>query len=289
MDETSALDILRKTLEFYGLIRAGETDNTLLTDITTAWREQRITPNDSIDQIGIVMRDSQAFKDRFPANEALRAAGKPQRSISQYLALEADYANVMRANGIPAGFYDDPVTDFQQLIAGDVSPLEVQNRVEQGYRAVRDADPEVVRQFQELYGVNEGALAAYFIDPERMRPQMDQFALQRQAQSAAVAAQARLQGGLELSRAEAESLTAQGVTGEQAARGFAQLQGTQELFTPLAGEEEITRQQMIEGVVGTRAEAAQRIATRSRRRRAAFEQGGGFATGQTGIAGLTEA
>lgn len=282
--EDSALDILRQTLAFYGL-----SDTELLNDVSNAWRDQRITPNMDIDEIGIVMRDSEAFKRRFPANEALRAAGKPQRSVSQYLALEADYANVMRANGIPAGFYDDPVTDFQALIAGEVSPMEVQSRVEQGFRAVRDADPEVVKQFQELYGVNEGALAAYFIDPERMRPQMDQFALQRQAQAAQVAAQARLQGGLTVSREEAETLAAQGVTSQAAAQGFAQLQASQELFTPLAGEEEITRQQMLEGVVGTRAEAAQRIATRARRRRAAFEQGGGLATSAQGVVGLTEA
>ena len=282
--EDSAFEIIKKTLDFYGL-----REQDLLDDLKTAWTNQQIVPGMGIDEIGIVMRESAAFKRRFPANEALRAAGKPQRSVSQYLALEADYANVMRANGIPAGFYDDPVTDFQSLIAGEVSPMEVQSRVEQGFRAVRDADPEVVKQFQELYGVNEGALAAYFIDPERMRPQMDQFDLQRQAQAAQVAAQARLQGGLTVSREEAETLAAQGVTSQAAAQGFAQLQASRELFTPLAGEEEITRQQMLEGVVGTRAEAAQRIATRARRRRAAFEQGGGLATSQQGVVGLTEA
>lgn len=283
MEET-ALDILRKTLEFYGL-----TDKALLDDVANAWRSQRITPNDSIDQIGIVMRDSEAFKKRFPANEKRAAAGLPQRTVSEYLRLEADYAATLRAYGMPQGFYDDPVTDFENFISGDVSPNELSFRLEEGYRAVKDADPEVVKQFQELYGVGEGALAAYFIDPERMRPQMDQFALQRQAQSAAIAAQARVQGGLQLTTQEAESLAAQGATPQAAAQGFAALQGTQELFQALPGEEEITRQQMIEGVVGTRAEAAQRIARRQRRRRAEFESGGGFAAGQTGISGLETA
>jgi hypothetical protein len=113
--------------------------------------------------------------------------------------------------------------------------------------------------------------------------------LQRQAQSAAVAAQARLQGGLSLSREEAESLTAQGLSPEGAMAGFAQLQQTQELFNPLQGEEEITRQQMIEGVTGTRAEAAQRIARRARQRRATFESGGGFGATKEGVTGLQEA
>jgi len=282
--EDSALDIIKKTLAFYGL-----SDPTLLTDVENAWRGQQITPEMNIDQIGIVMRDSQAFKDRFPANDTLRNAGKPQKSISEYLRLEADYAATLRGYGLPAGFYDDPVTDFQNFITNDVSPNEVAFRAEQGYRAVRDADPEVVKQFKELYGVDEGALAAYFIDPDRMRPQMDQFAAQRQAQAAQVAAQGRLQAGLNLTRQEAESLVAQGASPEAAAQGFAQLQGTQELFQAVPGEEEITRQQMIEGVVGTRAEAAQRIARRARRRRAEFEGGGGFATSQTGIAGLEQA
>jgi len=282
--EDSALDIIKKTLAFYGL-----SESDLLADVESAWRGQQITPDMGIDQIGIVLRDSAAFKRRFPANDALRAAGKPQQSVSQYLRLEADYAATLRAYGLPPGFYDDPVTDFQNFIVNDISPDEVAFRAQQGYRAVKDADPEVVRQFKELYGVDEGALAAYFIDPDRMKPELDKFALQRQAQSAAVAAQARLQGGLNLSRQEAESLTAQGLTSEGAMAGFAQLQQTQELFNPLQGEEEINRQQMIEGITGTRAEAAQRIARRARQRRATFESGGGFATSQTGVTGLQEA
>jgi len=148
--EDSALDIIKKTLAFYGL-----SDTTLLADVETAWRGQQITPNMDIDQIGIVLRDSEAFKRRFPANEALRNAGKPQLSISQYLRLEADYASTLRGYGLPPGFYDDPVTDFQNFIINDVSTDEVAFRAEQGYRAVRDADPEVVRQFKELYGVDE--------------------------------------------------------------------------------------------------------------------------------------
>lgn len=282
--EDSAFDIIKKTLAFYGL-----SDSALLTDLETAWRGQQIVPGMSIDEIGIVMRDSAAFQKRFPANQTLRDAGKPQLSVSEYLRLEGSYKQVLQGYGLPAGFYDDPVTDFQTFIANDVSPDEVAFRAEQGYRAVRDADPEVVKQFKELYGVDEGALAAYFIDPDRMRPQMDRFAAQRQAQAAQIAAQGRLQAGLQLTAQEAESLAAQGASPQAAAQGFAELQGTQELFQTMPGEEQITRQQMIEGVIGTRAEAAQRIARRARRRRAAFEEGGGFATSQTGISGLEQA
>lgn len=282
--EESALDIIKKAFEFFGL-----KDPELLADVERVWRGQQLPANPTVDDVGIVLRDSAALKRRFPANEKLRAAGKPQYSISEYLRLERDYEAKLRAYGLPLGFYDDPITDFQNFIANDVSPEEVEFRVAEGYRAVRDADPEVVKQFKELYGVDEGALAAYFIDPDRMRPEMDKFALQRQAQAAQVAAQGRLQGGLDLTRQEAESLVAQGASPQAAAQGFAALQGTQELFQALPGEEEITRQQMIEGVVGTRAEAAQRIARRARRRRAEFEAGGGFATSQTGISGLQQA
>ena len=270
----SAFKILQDTLEFYGL-----SDPEFLSSVKGLWTNKTISPGSSIDDIGIQLRDTKAFNDRFPANKTLKDAGKPQFSVSQYLRMESDYKQRLQSANLPANFYDSPA-DFQQLIANDVSPEELQGRIDQGYQAVKNASPTVIAEFKRLYGVGEGDLAAYFIDPERARPTFDRYEAQRQAQAAAVSSQAQAQAGLALTAQESEALVRSGITETQAQAGFEQISAQQELFNPLQGEQAISREQQIAGTFGTNAEARKAIATRKRSRQAAFETGGSFASTQ---------
>lgn len=270
----SAFGIIKSTLEYYGL-----SDSDLLSSVKTLWESKTIAPGMSVDDIGIQLRDTPAFNKRFPANKTLKDQNKPQFSVSQYLRMEADYKQRLQAANMPAGFYDDP-TDFQQLIANDVSPEELQGRIDQGYQAVKNASPAVIAEFKRLYGVGEGDLAAYFIDPQRARPTFDRYEAQRQAQAAAVSSQAQIQAGIALTAQESEALVRSGITEAQSQAGFEQISAQQELFNPLQGEQAISREQQIAGTFGTNAEARKAIASRKRSRQAAFETGGGFATSQ---------
>ena len=284
MEDQSAFDILVETLKFYGLIT--DTDQTLFNDVKTAWLGKTIGPDSTIDDIGIQLRDSPSFQARFPANKQLQAQGKPQYSVSEYLRLESSYKSRLQEAGMPPGFYDQP-QDFQNFIVNDVSPDEVGARASLGYQAVKQSSPQVVAEFKRLYGVNEGELAAYFIDPERMRPTFDRYEAERQARSAQIAAQATQQAGLTVTQQQAEDLARAGITQDQAQAGFTTLGETQELFsTTLAGETAITQQEQIAGTFNTNAEARQKIAARRRGRQAAFETGGGFAETKEGATGL---
>ena len=285
MEDQSAFDIIISTLKYYGLLK--DNDTALFDTIKTAWTGKVIGPNSTVDDIGIQLRNDPTFQARFPANQALKAAGKPQYSVSGYLRLEGEFKAALQEAGLPAGFYDD-ATDFQAWIAGGTSVNEVKDRAQLGYQAVRQSNPQVIAEFKRLYGVSEGELAAYFIDPERMRPTFDRYEAERQARSAQISAQATQQAGFTLGQQQAEELARAGVTQEQAQAGFTALGDTQELFqTSLAGEQQITQQEQIAGTFNTNAEARQKIAARRRGRQAAFESGGGFATGQTGVAGLS--
>lgn len=285
-ENTSALDIIKKTLAFFGL-----SDEALNREIDTLWRNKTITGNTPLDQIGIQLRDTKAFNDRFPANNALRAAGKPQYSVTEYLRLEADFQSRLQAAGMPKGFYDSP-QDFQTWIAEGVSPNELQGRIDAGYQAVRNAPKTVVDEFKRLYGASEGDLAAYFLDPERARPTFDQYEAQRQARAAMVASQAQQQAGITLGAQQAEELVRAGVTSQEAAQaGFTAISDQQQLFATTTAEEAmgqraITREEQIAGTFGTNAEARKKIAERKRQRQAAFEQGGGFVTTKEGVSGL---
>lgn len=278
----TAFDIIKKTLEYYGL-----KDKKFLGEVETLFTGKVISDKSTIDDIGVAMQNTDAFAERFPANKILRDANKGQKSVSEYLRLEADYKNILSSAGMPPGFYDDP-KDFQNWIANDTSPLEIQGRVEQGYQAVKNASPQVVEQFKRLYGASEGDLAAYFIDPERAKPTFDRYQAQREARAAVVASQAQQQANIALTAQQSEELVRAGITSqEQAQAGFMDIQNQQELFNPMtAGETAITQQEQIAGVFGTNAEARQKIAARKRGRQAAFEQGGSFIPTQTGVASL---
>jgi len=277
MAEQDAKAIIKTMLDRYQLGDLSDQVWKLISDET-------LPQNADIDLIGDALRDTELFKKRFPANAARAKAGLPELTVSEYVGLERGYANAMRGSGLPAGFYDDP-TDFEKFIVGDTSVAEVQSRVNEGFRAVSESNPEVIKQMKELYGVDNAGLAAYFLDPVRATP-----LLVKQARSAQISAEAARQAGIQLTSQEAEALTAEGVSQQQAQQGFAAVQEQRQLMGPTAGEQgSISQQELIGATFGTDAAARQRVETRARRRRAAFEGGGGFAATQQGTAGLGEA
>lgn len=233
------------------------------------------------------------FDKRFAGNKALRDAGKPEYSYSNYIQLEQELQGDLRDAGFPPGFYDDSES-IAKFIGGEVSRAELRDRAQAAYVAVRQAEPGTVAELKNLYGVNEGELAAYFLDPQKamdaMGKRMTGQDLVRRVQAAQIGAEARQQAGMGLDAQQAEQLAAQGVTRETARTGFSRIQAEQGLYQPqMAGEEAVSQAEQIGAALGTNAQAAQRIATRRRRRQAEFEAGGSFAAGQAGVAGLRTA
>lgn len=275
MAEETATQILTRILSSVGL-------GDLAKDVTDQWKNTTIPPNIDANQLGFMLRDTDAYAKRFPGNKALRDAKKQEYSITEYLQLEKEYKNAIQGKGIPTGFYDS--TDYiGKFIANEVSVAEVGRRVDQGFRAVSEADPEVLNQLKQFYPtVNDGELAAFFLAPEEARP-----IIVSRAQAAQVGAQAAKQAGMQLTTTEAESLVKQGIdTTQEAQQVFATIGQEQPLFKPqMIGEEAVTREEQLQYGTGN-AQAQQRIAQRRRRRQAEFESGGTFAAAQAGVAGL---
>ena len=228
------------------------------------------------------IRNEPAYKERFKANDARVKAGLPELSPGEYIGLEDQYKQVVRSNGLPQGFYDT-TDDITKLISGDVSPSEFQSRITNGYNAVANADPEVRRQMQDLYGVSEGHLAAYFLDPTRGEP-----LLQQQAQAAKIAARGLESGGMQLSKATAEDLAARGITEGQAQQGFGNIGQLGELTTQMAGETGLTQGQIVGQAFGYDTQAALELAKRARRRVGEFQGGGEFARTQGQTSGAIQ-
>ena len=229
------------------------------------------------DVIMFRLREQPAYQRRFAANAVRARKGLAELDPASYIALENQYRETLRSNGLPANFYDQ-TEDFTALLEGDVSPSELNERVQQGYRAVADADPAVKRQMQQLYGVGDAELAAYFLDPERAAP-----LLTRQARAAQIAARGAEQGGIQLTGALAEDLARRGITEAEAQRGFAEIGALGELRQTFAGETALSTEQLVGAQFNQNIQAQQELERRRRLRTAEFAGGGQFArtTGAT--------
>jgi len=237
------------------------------------------------DAIIFAIREQPAYQKRFSANKERVKNGFEELDPASYIGLEDQYRETLSANGMPVSFYDSK-DDFDALIGGSVSNAELQSRVQDGYRAVQDADPEVKRQMYEL-GFAEGDLAAYFIDPNRMRPTLVAADYKRQAEAAKIAARASQSAGIQLTGGLAEDLARRGITEGQAQAGFTEIGKLGELATQLSGEAALSQEQIIGQQFGTDTAAAQELEKRRRRRVGEFAGGGSFARTQGETSGAT--
>lgn len=180
----------------------------------------------SADTISILLQNTDEYKQRFAGNESRKAAGLPVLSPQEYLATEASYRQIMQSAGLPSGFYDQP-TDFTTWIGKNVSPTEIQSRVDLATQATTLSNPSY-RQALNQMGIDDSQLTAYFLDPSRALP-----TLQKSAAAASIGAEA-LQQGLTFDTLYAQQLATSGVTSDQAKQGYSTIGQTLNQYQTLA-------------------------------------------------------
>jgi hypothetical protein len=167
--------------------------------------------------VSIKLKETPEYKQRFIGNENRKKAGLQPLTPAEYISAESSYKKVMRDSQLPAGFYDQP-EDFAKFLGNDVSPSELQSRVEIANQSIQNADPFYTDSLRKLYGLQSGDMLAYALDPERALP-----FITRQQKAAQFGAEAARQG-LQVTTPMAETYTGQlGVSQEQARQGFEQV------------------------------------------------------------------
>lgn len=169
----------------------------------------------SSDTISLLLQDTKEYKTRFAANEARVKAGLPVLSPADYINTENSYRQLLRSSGLPSGFYDSN-SDFTDWLSKDVSPTEIQSRVDLATQATALANPYFKQALNQI-GIDDGHLAAYFLDSSKALP-----ILQKSAATAQIGA-AALQQGLTFNKTYAEELATTGVTAAQAQQGYSQV------------------------------------------------------------------
>jgi hypothetical protein len=169
------------------------------------------------DVVVLKLQETPAWKQRFAANEQRRNKGLDVIDPATYLQLESDYQSAMRAIGLPRGFYDS-TSDFTNLIAADLSPAEFNARLSAAAQVVESADPLFKQELRRFYGLSDGDMIAYTLDPEKALP-----VIERKVQTVQFGTEAARQGisvGLETAETFGGTM---GVTQEQARSGFQQI------------------------------------------------------------------
>ena len=206
-ERLSAYNILKMEFDQYGL-------GSLVTDI-----KDLLVNNTPVSEFGLRLRGTDAYKERFKANEARISAGLAALSPAEYVALEDQYQNVMRNYGLPASYYTKDKTGkqvgFEKFIAGDVSAAELEDRISTAQKRVINANPEVSQALRAFYpDITNGDILAYTLDPSQGLE-----AIKRKVTAAEIGGAAMAQG-LTTGAERAMQLAGYGVTKEQAQQGF---------------------------------------------------------------------
>jgi hypothetical protein len=224
------------------------------------------------------IRTTDDYKQRFAGNVMRQAAGLTPLSEADYLKYEDQARQVMRAAGLPAGFYDSP-SDFANLIGKDVSPSELNSRVQIGMQLAQQEPPEVQQEAARL-GLTLSDQAAGILDPDTALP-----LLQRKLSEAQIGGASLASGYGQLSNDDLQRLSELGISESQARTGFANIAQLQPLLAHNPGEDVITQQQVLGAQFEGNAADQAALSRRQKLRLAEFSGGGTNVTSK-GAVGL---
>jgi putative ribosome biogenesis GTPase RsgA len=171
-----------------------------------------IQKNVSPSEFAVELRQSEAYKARFAANEVRLKKGLRVLTPGEYIRVEDAYRQTLRTYGLKQFDNDEYV---RQFIENDVSAAELSDRVAMAVQRVQNADPAISRTLRDYYGIGQADLVAYVLDPNQQAQK-----IQRQIAAAEIGTAARIQG-IETGVGVAEQLAAQGITEAEAQRGYA--------------------------------------------------------------------
>jgi hypothetical protein len=181
---------------------------------------------DDADSIRLALAGTDAYKDRFSANKDRINAGLRSLSPAEYIRLEDQYQEVMRTYGLPASYYAKDGTGkqvgFEKFIAGDVSAVELEDRIGTAQKRVINANPEVSAALKQFYpDITNGDILAYTLDPTKGLEDIKRKVTAAEIGGAAmIPKNAAGQQILTTSEARAMQLAGYGVDKAQATQGY---------------------------------------------------------------------
>jgi hypothetical protein len=263
-----ALSIIADILRKYGL------------ESLIPWANGLLVNGASEAEIESTLYDQKAFRDRFWMMFKHQDNGYGAASPAQVL----EYENRAREEAKMRGL---TVSDQQigQWFADGKSMVEQAARMDLAQRFAYQTDKTTLTQLQERYGIGMGDITSYWLDGPKALPELQRRYVQADIAGSAVRAGFRPY----LSEENLGTLYDRGVTGENAGEAFGKLAQTEELFEAVdQTEQDVSLEDQLKLITGD-ADVAKTVEQRVGKRRAYFDEGGGFASGKTGVSGLGSA
>ena len=180
-------------------------------------------------EFAIELRKTPTYQKRFQANQQRINAGLRAISEAEYISLEDQYQNTMRQYGLPAAYYEKnqfgKQANLDKFIAADISPVELEERLQTGYKRVQDSNPEVLQALKAYYpDISNGDILAYVLDPKQaiqdINRKVTAAEIGGEAARAGLSMAAPERGVTGVGVTDAEYLARYGVTKESARQGF---------------------------------------------------------------------
>lgn len=218
----SAYDLLYSQFKQYGLESLVEGIKDLI--------QKDVSPS----QFTIELRNSPAYLKRFAANAARVKAGYKALDEGTYLALEDSYQNLMRNYGLPASYWEKGELGvqpgFEKLIAGNVDPVELEQRLVQAVDQIEKGPKEYMDAIKQFYPeISRSDLLSYVLDPENALK-----TIQSKVKAAQIGGE-YLRAGLGTDVTRASELATQGVTADIARASIPTIMETAKRGGELAG------------------------------------------------------
>lgn len=206
----SAYDLLYNQFSQYGLGSLVEGIKGLI--------QENVSPS----EFAVRLQNTDAYKQRFAANQDRIKAGLRALTPAEYIGLEDQYQNIMRNYGLPASYYSKDSlgtqAGFNKFIANDVSAAELEDRIATAQKRVLNADPNVMDALRQFYpDITKSDLLAYTLDPTNALENI------KRKVTAAEIGGAALSQGLQTNVTSAEDLAKYGITKAQAQQGYGQI------------------------------------------------------------------
>jgi len=243
-----------------------------------AWAKQSAKDGYSSEWIKFNARNQEEYKRRFPAMQ-YHLDNMTGFTEQDYINYEQLARNLDQQYGMPDNIIYNSVTN---LLMNDVDAEELGDRAAMASAAAIQAPEDFKQTMRDFYGIDEGGLTAYFLDPDLATESLKKQSVA--AQSGVIAAR---QGLSNVGRELAEDLYDRGVRDEEEMmRGYSQASQLRGLSSGKANT--VNQEQLVRGAFGDSA-AEEAVARASRIRRASNRGGGGYIGGESGASGLGSA
>jgi hypothetical protein len=229
-----AYALLEEAFRLYGLES--------LVPVIRGYMEQDLGP----EQAKLKLKSEKAYKDRFKGNELRVAKGLNVVSEAEYLELENDYSETLRAYGLNDyfGIATDAATrltrqqKIAEVIGNDISATEFKDRIDTVVTRVNMSDPNIKTELKRLYAITDTDLVKYFLNPVEGSEQLKQKVTVAEISGASIT-----QGLGQTSLGTAEELARLGIDRAEALAGYskiAQYLPTTEKLSSIYASEDIT-------------------------------------------------